>query len=235
MAIIINQPFGAGDVIFCQSIAKEFVRKGHNVIWPVMPIYAPLAKHFPQITMIDKTLINIDYNRNDEYEYNGVNVIPLRFSDSICKVPYTQCMQSKYLLMDMDWREWKRDCDIKRDIVNEFKLFKELGLDKLTGGYNLISEQFQTGGTRSFEIPKQDYDNGLPNIKMSFKEGFTLIDWLTVWENATNIFSVASSNIYLFELFSITCPIHLYVRRPNEQNHNNYSYLLTKDNYILHD
>lgn len=228
--VIINQYFGAGDIIFCQSIGNKFVEMGYKVIWPVMNFYAPLAKHFPKVNIIDKALINIDYMRRDEYDFNGVKVIPLRFSDSICGVQYTDCMKSKFMLFDMDWAKWK-NFEIVRDHKAEAELFQELGL--VDGEkYNLISDQFQTGGTRKADIP--EINNGLKNIKMEFKDGFTLIDWSKVIENATIIHAVSSANIYLFEMLeNIKAEINLYIRKPNEKNHDNYKYLLNSHNYIL--
>lgn len=231
--IIINTFFGAGDIIFVQSIANRFVKQGYKVLWPVTSTYAPLAKHFPNVTMVDKVLVNIDYTRTDIYEFNGCRVIPLRFSDSICKVPYTDCMKSKYIFMGQKWETWKDDCIIERDYESENKLYSEvLGL-KEGDKYNLISEQFTTGGARRGNIPAPN--NGLRNVYMNIIDGFTAIDWLKTLQNATEIFAISSSNIYLFELFEMKAEkINLYVRRPNEQNHDNYSYLLTKDNYVLH-
>lgn len=230
--IIINTYFGAGDIFFIQSIANRFVKQGYKVLWPVMNIYAPLAKHFPNVTMVDKHLVNIDYTRNDVYEFNGCRVIPLRFSDSICKVPYTDCMKSKYILMGQEWETWKDDCIIERDWENEKKLYNEvLGLQD-GEKYNLISDMFQTGGTRSILITPPD--NGLKDVYMRFIEGYTIIDWLTVMQQAETIHAVSSACIYLFELFPPKAIVNLYIRRPNEQNHDNYSYLLTKDKYILH-
>lgn len=230
--IILNQFFGAGDIIFCQTIANNFVAKGFKVIWPVQDIYAPLAKHFPNITMIDKSLLNIDYTRNEPYEINGSSVIPLRFTDSICKVPYTDCMKSKYWYFDLQWQQWKENCVIKRDFKNELKLFSELGLAR-GERYNLISEQFTTGGVRTVQIPEPE--NGLKTIRMKFMNGYTLIDWLFVMQEAEEIFAVSSANIYLFELFLMKAQfINLYIRRPTEQNHDNYSYILTPNKYILH-
>ncbi len=231
--IVLIQEWGAGDIIFCQSIANHFVKQGYKVLWPVKDIYAPLAKHFPNITMVDKNLVNIDSTRNDEYEYNGCKVIPLRFTDSLCKVHYTDCMKSKYQYFGMDWINWKDDCNIQRDVKNEMKLFEEvLGLE-FGEKYNLISEQFSTGGARKTEI--QSPDNGLKNIYMRFLEGFTIIDWLYTMQQAANLYMIASSNIYLTELFHMKAEtINLYIRRPIEQNHNNYSYILSKDKYILH-
>ena len=230
--IIINQSWGCGDIIFSQFIANRFVKEGYKVLWPVQDIYAPLAKHFPHITMVDKSLVNIDYMRRDAYEFNGCRVIPLRFADSLCCVPYTDCMKAKAILLDMDWQEWKKDCIIERDFANEKKLYHEVLKLHPNEKYNLISDQFTTGGART--IPIEEPNNGLRNVHMKFIEGFTLIDWLMVYQGAQNIFAVASSNIYLFELFPVKAQINLFIRRPNEQNHDNYSYLLTKDNYILH-
>jgi hypothetical protein len=235
--IIINQPFGSGDIIFCQSIANYFVNLGYKVIWPVVSQYAPLAKHFPNITLIDKNLLQIDNSRQDTYEYNGCRVIPLRFSDTICKVPYTDCMKSKYMFMGLEWVNWKEKCDIKRNFVAEVNLLQDLGLQD-GEPYNLISDRFQTAGTRTLSITPPD--NGYKNVYMTFKDGYTLIDWLTVMHQAATIHAVSSACIYLFELFPPSLmlskgeKINLYIRRPNEQNHDNYSYLLTKENYILH-
>jgi hypothetical protein len=231
--IILNQPFGVGDFLFCLSIANDFIDDGYKVIWPVESCYAPLSKHFPGITMLDKALLNIDYERKDEYELNGVRVIPLRFSDSLCKVPYTQCMQSKYLFFNEDWHTWKDKVIIKRSVWNEKKLYSEvLGLHP-DEKYNLISQTF---GLRASHGVTINVDNGLRNVYMSVIDGFTLIDWLTVMENATTIHAVASSNIYLFELFDMKAEkIDLYIRRPIERNHDNYSYILEKRNYVFHD
>lgn len=229
--VIFNQPTGCGDIIFIQSILQEYVELGYNVILPVEQVYANLGKHFPNISVVDKNLLQIDYNKRTEYECGGATVIPMRFSDSICKVPYTSCMKSKYMLVGKDWRNWKDKCKIIRDTESENKLFYDvLGL-KDGEEYNLISENFTTGGRKSFKI---NDINGIRNVRMSFIEGFTHIDWLKVYQNATYIHAVSSSNIYLFELFELSAKsVHLYIRRPMESNHKNYDYILTK-NYVLH-
>jgi len=229
--IIINQPFGMGDIVFIQSIANDFVDEGYKLIMPVEDIYASLNKHFPNVTIVDRNFIAIDYNNRNDYVLNGVRVIPMRFSDSICGVPYTACMKSKYFLLQKDWTKWKDNCKIVRDTNAENKLFYDVL--KLNDGepYNLISQQFTTGGARTLPIT---VNNGLRNVELSFVNGFTHIDWLKVYQNATNIHAVSSSNIYLFELFDLSAKeVHLYIRRPHEKNHDNYKYILTK-NYILH-
>jgi hypothetical protein len=230
--VIINQYFGCGDIIYSQFIANKFINEGYNVLWPVMDIYAPLAKHFPNITMVDKSLVNIDYSRRDAYVINGCRVIPLRFADSLCCVPYTDCMKAKAILLDMDWQKWKEGVHIERDFANEKKLYYEVLKLQPNEKYNLISDQFCTGGTRTGSI--ENTDNGLRNVHMKFIEGYTMIDWLMTMQGATNIYAVASSNIYLWELFPMKAQINIFIRRPIEQNHDNYKYILIKDNYILH-
>lgn len=229
--IIINQQWGIGDVIFCQTIANRLKSYGANILWPVQDIYTPFAKHFPNITIVDKSLVNIDYSKNYEYEINGTKVIPLRFTDSLCNVPYTDCMKSKYSYFRWDWKDWKKEHGIVRDGIAESRLMNYLGLND-GEPYNLISEQFTTGGARNVFITPPD--NGYKNVYMKFIEGYTLIDWVTVMQNAATIHAVASSNIYVFELFPPNAIVNLYIRRPQENNHDNYSYLLTKERYILH-
>lgn len=230
--IIINQPFGAGDIIFCLSIANDFISKGYTVIWPMKEVYVPLGKHLPGITVIDEQLINVDLERPEEYQSNGARVIPLRYAANILKLTVKDCMKAKYMILGKDWNDWKNNVQIKRDSNAEFALYKELGLEP-DEKFNLISEYFGTGGERCSSI---FVDNGLKNVYMVFKDGYTLFDWLYVIEQATNIHVIASSNVYLFELLPKlnADEIHLYLRAGIEKNHDNYSYLLKTHNYILH-
>lgn len=237
--VIINQPAGAGDIIFVQSIAQSFIDQDVSVVWPVEKVYAPLAKHFPSLQMVDRAEVNIDYESREDYVRDGTRVIPLRFSDELCKVPYIDCMKSKYLYFGKDWTKWKDGCRILRDLDAEKRLYYEvLGLND-DDKYNLISEQCWIGGRSTSKI---EVDNGLKNIYMTVRPDFTLIDWLMVMQNATTIHAISSASIYLFELFPMRAHqdnnIHLYVRYipggfPREINHDNYKYLLAPTGYTL--
>jgi hypothetical protein len=231
-SIIFVQTFGCGDILFSMSLAHDFTEQGYRVIWPVDPVYASLAKHFPDIAIVDKSLIDIDYKRKQEYEINGTRIIPLRYTDSICKVPYSMCMKSKYMYFKKDWTTWKDKFGCIRDEKAEDKLYYDVLKLKDGEPYNLISEQFSRGGRKQNKIK---VDNGLKNVYMTLQPEFTIIDWLKVLSNATYMHVVSSANIYLFELFKMNAKeIHLYIRRPVEKSHENYSYLLTdKNNYIL--
>ena len=226
-SIFFMQSFGIGDIIFCQKIANDFIKMGYNVIWGVEKQFLNIQKHFPNVLFVDKSESGIDYDRKDIHEVGDTIVFPLRWSDSLCKVQYTDCMKSKYIFFGKAWQSW-RDIQVVRDSDNEARLAMELiGLENASKEYTLIWDTFTSNSIPSgIELP-----NG---IKVSPKEGYSIFDWALLIENATYIHAVASSNIYLFELLELKAKeVHIYVR-PSEKNHDNYSYILTK-NYILHE
>lgn len=231
MNIIINQFQGLGDILFCIPIARELLNNGNqNIIWPVNPIYLNIQKHFPDIQFVNKETFKMDYNRKDIYELNSCTVIPMRFSDSIMKVPYYDCMRSKYTMVGLDMDVW-RTLTFKRDHANETALFKKLGL-RPGVKYTLVNECFRTGSSGRVDIQT----NNAKVVKMSTIEGFTLLDWSLVIEHASEIHTVGTSINYLIEILKPKAKaIHLYIRKPDEKDFKNYDYILSKDiPYIFH-
>lgn len=239
--IVVVQPFGLGDIIFCQALAREWVAEGHTVIWPVEEHYIGIQKHFQNITIINKYYaekeLGIDFEKRDFHQHklpNGrmVEVFPLRWSVEYCKVPYSDCMKSKYMMFKRDWTSWK-NFDWDRDYYMEVLLMQKLNIH-LGDRYNLISEHFTQEGGKSVMITPPD--NGLRNIYLTQIEAFTLLDWSMIIEGAETISAVGSSINYLIELLECKAKeIHLYPRKPMENNFENYDYILDKEryNYIL--
>lgn len=229
--IIINQFFGIGDVIFCINIAREYIAKGHWVIWPVESQYVAIGKHYPDITFVDKSLLAINYESKEEVYGNGFRIIPLRWSHHICKVQFKDCMKSKYMMFDRDWSEWKKNAEFISDEKSENALMKHLGIrpgDK----YILVNTKFRSNNTGDARI-KID-PKGMKVVEMSSIEGFTLIDWSAVIQNATEIHTVSTSIIYLLELLApLPAKIFIYIRKPDEVNHENYQYILRSNQYQL--
>ncbi len=229
--VIINQPFGIGDLLWGNSIAHDFVDEGKRVIWACDPWIAPMSKHFDKFVLLNRNYLSIDINDRSDISQDGIRVIPLRFSDSICKVPYTDCMKSKYLYLAKDWTRWKNNFRCIRYPNAEKRLYYDICGLKDGEEYNFVCDMFATQGKKTVSI---ETNNGLKDVRLSIIPGFTIIDWLMVMQRAKNIFAVSSSNIYLFELFEMSAEkIHLYVRRPVEDNHKNYEYILSKGKYIL--
>lgn len=228
------QSFGLGDFIFEMTLIREFIKEGYKVIWGVKEQFVEgLNRAYPDVTFVSENLLNIDYNNKRDYEENGVRYLPLRWTDSLCGVPYKFCMKSKYQFFNRDWEDWNTNAQYERDFKKEHDLFlRVLGL-KVGEKFNLINTRFTT---QEVGIVPIQVNNGLRNIEMSTIEGFSLFDWSLVIEYAETIHTVSTSIIYILELLELADKeVHIYVRRPNEQNHQNYEYILRRHNYILHD
>lgn len=228
---LVNQFFGLGDIIFCQSLFSH-----ERVLWPVLPGYVEgLNRAYPRHTFVDWNLLKLDYNRKDFYSLDGLEVIPLRWSYEILKVPFTMCMKSKYMLFQRDWQDWKRDAQWVWDMEKESQLMEQLGLE-FGEPYTLVNTTFRAdfSGKRTISL-LGPLAKGMKVVEMKQLNGFSLFDWARVIENATEIHTVSTSIIYLMELLNLKAErVHIYLRRPDESNHKNYDYILQRHNYILH-
>jgi hypothetical protein len=204
---------------------------GHEVVWGVAPQFLEgLQRAYPNITFVDWKTLPIDYNRQDEHDCGIYRVIPLRWNVEILGVPYKSCMETKYTLFGEDWRRWREHAMWQRDPHKESELLNLLGIrpgDK----YNLISDTF--GSEMKLKVPVTIH-NDYRNVHLTYIEGFSLFDWAPVFEYATTIHVVSSSNIYIMEMLDLQAEeIKLYLRRPIESNHDNYNYILEKHQYIF--
>lgn len=228
--LIINQPFGLGDYLFIIPLLREFISQGHKVIVPVVSQYTDIGRHFPEITFIDKDILNIDIERKDEYHLNGATVIPLRFADGILKLPFTECMKSKYLYFGKDWNDWRK-CTWARDTEKENELFYNLLGLKDGEEYTLINQTFRSNSTGKVNIHASGVSK---KVFLKAIPGFTLLDWGKVIENASSIHTVSTAILYMLELMTLRAKdIHLYCRRPDERDFKNVDYLFSK-RYRLH-
>lgn len=228
--VIILQYFGIGDIIFSQSIARRFINEGYHVVWPVEPYFVEgLRRAYPDITFVDWTKFPTDYNLKEDVETSGLRFIPLRWADQIMKVPFRDCMKSKYMLYKMPWENWKDGAIYLRDPKKEAQLFSMLGCGN--GPYTLCNTWYKSHGRGEIKILTND---GLPRVNMQTLDGFSLFDWSLVIQRAENIHTVSTSIIYLLELLQLQAKkICIYIRRPQESSHKNYDYLLKSHPYTL--
>ena len=229
--LFIQQFFGLGDVIFCIQLVRNLMEKGYKALWPVMAEFvAPLKKAYPDIDFIDVNLTNpnlwtnIPGNKMDK-TVNGTRFLPIRWTYEIMKVGMDRCMTSKYDFLHMDWEKWK-NATFVRDVIKEQELFDKLGL-KDGEPYTLVNKMFGTQPIRTAQMPNF---NG-PVVEMKVMEGFSLFDWCKVIENASEIHTVSTSIVYLFELLELKCEPHIYIRKPIERDHSNYQHIMTKHKY----
>jgi hypothetical protein len=75
----------------------------------------------------------------------------------------------------------------------------------------------------------------LPIIEMRTIPGYSLFDWAAVIEKADQVHTVSTSIIYILEQLELgQKPIHLYLRKPIEQDFRNVDYILTSNYYLPH-
>lgn len=230
-ALIVNQPFGIGDIIYCQTAVREVAKiNGYDKIkWLALPQFVDQCRRaYPDIEWLNCQEQLFDLNVQYEYDYKGDRVLPLRFNVEIMKVPYSQCMASKYSMFGMDYRDWKQDAKWLRDGLKELELYRLL---KPPAKYNLINTTYRSDFGRTVPIKP---DNDLPCVVMTNIPGYSMFDWEQVIRNATEIHTVSTGLFYMLELLNLKQPIHLYPRKPEEKDFKNIDYLFTKP-YIQHE
>jgi hypothetical protein len=210
--IVINQPAGLGDILFCQKIKKIFENKGFEVIWPVIKEYSWITEY------LEGNFVNID-----EFQ-NKSNDIVVDLSNANYMFPNKKIMESKYFLVDIDYSDWVDFFNFKRNIEKENKLYYDvLGL-KDNEEFNLISRNY--GSPPNFlKFPIENKSN-VKNIELDFYQNFTLFDWCKVMENAKEIHMIDSSINFILEKIK-TNVLYLYTRRKN--NFSEIDYLFKKD------
>ena len=230
MNIIINQFAGIGDILFTIPIARYFIKKGHKVTYPT--VFEGLDKHFPDITFKNKQDLDIDYDSKEFIVTKEDNlIIPMRWANEIAKVYYRACMLSKYMIVNLPFGLW-RTLSWERDRKKEDRLFSEVLKIKEGERYRLINNIYMSDGSKKINVPM---NHRIKNIHLKPIEGYTLLDWGKVIENASEIFIVNSAILVLMEILTLRCQqAHIFKRVPMEIDHYNYSYICSK-NYVFED
>jgi hypothetical protein len=229
--IIINAFRGLGDIIFCIPLYRHLISQGHTVIHPYTSEFGSIWKHWPEITWVPMELLNLPYENQDYIETDDYKIVPLRWSREQMKVPYSQVMRAKYDMFGLDFMMW-RQVTWERDYERERKLY-----DIMLGDYKekfvFENNTFRSNGTG--KVQTEAHKSGLQVITMWNVPGFTMMDWGLIMESATEIHTVGTSINFLLDapFLNIKEPMHLYLRTPEENNFNNYNYLLQKE-YIYH-
>jgi hypothetical protein len=236
MTIAPAQYFGLGDIIFCQTLANDWMAEGHKVVWGVMPEWIEgLQRAYPKVAWADYRALPIDYEYRNEYDVAGMRAVPLRWSVELCNAAYADCMKTKYALFGRDWHDWRKGASWERNTEKEEELMQRMlyGAHK----YNLIHQSF--GSDKKYHRPIT-VNNGLPNVYVTELPGYSLFDWAKLYEHATTIHVVSSSNIYIMEMLPLQAQeIHLYKRdrwingKLYTEPHNHYDYILQRHKYIF--
>lgn len=227
MKALISQPFGLGDHIFTVTIARDLIKKGMEVVYPVQGHYLEGNKRaYPDIQWVHVDEIDnglLEIKRKEKA--GGYEVYPLRWANEILRLPYKDCMKAKYLWYGWNYRDWTKNAQWARNSETEAKLAELVGA---TGEYTLVNRYFRGDASGVADIRVEGNVVEMRNI-----EGFSLFDWGQVIENASQIHTVSTSILYMLEMMLFNHVIHLYKRWPDERDHRNYQYLLRDNRYKL--
>lgn len=224
--LLVVQPFGLGDIIFAQTLVRSM---GYSdITWPVVDAYVnDCNRAYPDIKFIPLSQSPVDLNSRQDSEKNGYRILPIRFSDSIQGVPYCEVMPAKYQMYQKKWEFWRNKAMWLRDRKREQALF-DLVTPK--GEYAVVNTRFGWQGDKRIHIPE------LPEIELvQIRDipGYSLFDWAMVLERASVIHTVSTSILFILDMLE-TSEVHVYIRRPNEANHDNYSFIFTDEKYVYH-
>lgn len=212
MTIIINQFFGLGDILFIEPIYRYYHERGFKIIAPVQDHYYWVKDYIPYVDFRKQSEYEMDYEALETDPQNGCEYIPLRFSTPILRDmdPHSgdnkeHFMLDKYRIVGLDLYLWKT-LSWERNRDKEDRLFTELGLEGKE--YTFVNE-FYGGGFQRIHIPEH-------GVALEPKEGYTLLDWAKVIENAKEVHTVETSVFYMVEFLKMKAKKMVLYPRPPE-------------------
>lgn len=220
MRYIFNQFQGLGDILFCEPIAKYYHNNGENeIIWPIAGDFLWLREYFPYINFVNWQEFNFPYEStyHGQVTENEIHV-PLRFANPIVRNLHPHdysdqfhTMVDKYRMVNLPLDMWKTMTWIRNN-QREDELYNMLVQDT---NYILVNNMW-SDGVLNIQINNPDNHQ---IVYMNRVPGYTMLDWAKVIENANQIYTVSTSNLFLIETLSIKATdVYIYPRLPRENN-----------------
>ena len=213
--VLIEQPAGLGDILFCQKIAHRLEEsdKYKNIYWPVSDVYKEEAK------MIESPANFI--SPSDEYYQDRLQEERMLGEDQYFRLPLqradqlvsnvTSLLTCKYEMIGLDWKDWSDYFSFERNYDKENDLFAHFKLDP-DSKYSVLG---QTCGSppnqKVYAIDSDDLEERVIHVDMI--SGYSAFDWSGIFENATSIHMVDTCFVYIMEKLRLqTNKLHLYSR-----------------------
>lgn len=207
MKVIIDQPFGIGDILFLSPLIKQL--DVEEAVWPVVDHYYWINDYL--------SINNLSFIKQSEFQkerYQDFITVPFQHAHSIVGNRAQDCMEAKYLLLDADLELWKTLSFI-RNFNKEQKLIELLDLD-IKSSYVFINNHF---ASKEFNYKTSiALDSDLKVVYMEYVSGFTLLDWCGVIEHASEIHTVSTALFFVLKAIKPKVPMHLYPRKPLDKD-----------------
>ena len=207
MKVIINQPFGIGDILFLSPLVAQL--EVEQAIWPIVDHYYWIKDYI----FID----NLTFIKASEFNpltYKDYVEVPLQHAHSLM-FQAKDCMEAKYMLLNADPELW-RTVSFNRNREKETQLKQYLSINP-NDQFVLINNNF-AGPEYSYKVDIKPETN-LRIIYQDYIEGFTLLDWCGVLEQASEIHTVSTAIFFVIEALKLEkTPLHLYPRKPLDKD-----------------
>lgn len=217
--VVIKQSAGIGDIFFLMKIADTIANIGYNVVWPIKKeifyINQYLTKH-NNIHFVEEGASLQNYSQQVSIDFENADKI---FNNGSLLVAKYQL--AKQYGLDITHEDWKDFLVLKRNYEKENKLFYNILNLKDGEKYSLYNRNY---GTPPHYKQKKNMKNPIfdKKVEMFISNEYTIFDWLSVVEKASEIHIVDSSLTYLIENLTINTNhinMHLYSRYTEEVGH----------------
>ena len=226
---LIKQPSGIGDILFCQKISKVIQQTTDykHIIWPVAPVYSYLNEYMGDDDLIFPSE-DSDFPLKEVYQSGSVQAIqtddfifvPLQTADYVvspCKCHNNPRAHGhiKYNFCNIDYLDWKDYLAFRRFEEREAALIEHLGLNILEP-YNIINKSCGTPPHCMYRDNIKP-DNDYKNVYMEPIEGFTLFDWIKVFEHAKEIHTMETGVYYILDKMGLD-NVYIYSKYTSQWN-----------------
>lgn len=208
---LIKQPAGVGDVFFLQKVAHHFRSKGSKIIWPLRDDIFWISKYIPDIEWYKvsdyfpgKELFNYaGFGETEEFIFADPST-----ADRTFNTDPTRIMSAKYGLVGLDHRDWADYFKFNRNKEREDQLYyMVLGL-KNDSEYVYVNDITNTDLRKTSSMADKSYD--YPVIENKIYDGFSLFDWIKVWENAKEIHTQPTAMCFIMDVIDTDAKIFYY-------------------------
>lgn len=203
---LIHHWAGIGDILYLQAIAKKYISMGYEIIWPLRDDILWLGDYIKGITFCSRS---DNFPGKEYYGQDSVIITPNFVYLGIMRphlwgIGDDRIMSSKYHVMNMNCLDWRDGLTFDRNLDKENDLYYNvLGL-KDDSEFVFMNNLYNEARYCNINpLSAKDYD--LPVVELQYIDGFTLLDWCKVLENATEIHTVHTAVNYVIDKLDIKC------------------------------
>ena len=198
----INQPAGIGDVFFTQAVSDEWISKGYDIVWPLVPQYAWAVDHIEKKNVTFCSTED-DFEMKDVYgdhrwieSENRNNIyIPLSYADRY--ITDLGVMDAKLVFCNVTCEDWRNHITLLRNEDRENDLIKHLNING-EDDFTFLNRNY---GTPPGMQKRQGMHVGGKVVEMEVIDGFNIFDWIGIMMKAKEIHTIGTSICYLIDYF----------------------------------